>query len=141
MNILSLLRKSNPQDLDSVLVFSSITDSQTYGVKWDDMVAAISASISGIGAAGDTWEVQYNDNGAFAANPNFAWNIGTNTLQINGSIAVQLGNITSPAFNGVALTNLGAATSFLNASGNYSVPLANPAGNDEEIQFNSGGSF
>jgi hypothetical protein len=49
------------------------------------------------------------------------------------------GGVSAPSFNGVALTNAGDATNYLDATGNYSAPGA--AGNDEEIQFNSSGAF
>ncbi len=54
------------------------------------------------------------------------------------------GAILAVSVNGVTLDDAGAVTNFLNETGAYSVPpgaATNPAGADEEIQFNDNGAF
>jgi len=49
--------------------------------------------------------------------------------------------ITGTSVNGVTLSNAGAATNYLDETGNYSAPAGTPAGIDGQIQFNSAGAF
>jgi hypothetical protein len=79
--------------------------------------------------AGADTQLQFNDAGAFGANANLTFN------------AIS-GQLNAGSFNGVQLSNAGAATSYLDETGNYSTPGGvSPGGADTQVQFNDGGNF
>jgi len=87
--------------------------------------------------------VQFNDGGAFGGDSNFTFNKTTDTLSVN--------NISG------SLTRLSSGLSYLVAGSNITITSASngqvtvssaggggggtPAGSDQQVQFNSGGSF
>lgn len=74
--------------------------------------------------AGANTQIQFNNAGAFGASSSLTWN-GT--------------TLNATQFNGVALTTGGAATNYLDQTGNYSVPPTAVGGSDTEVQFNNAG--
>jgi len=135
MNILRLMVRNDISAVNSYMVFASANDQLTYRIGYDELVDNISASLGASLVAGADTEIQFNNNGEFGADSNFVWDYNTQTLSITGAA-----NATT--FNGVALTAAGAATDYLDGSGNYSVPpITSASGSDTEIQFNTGGNF
>lgn len=135
MNILQLTKRTDLTGLEGVFVFASANDQITYAMTYDNLIVNISNSIGASIVAGADTQVQYNDNGVLAADANFAWDKNTQVLSISGAI-------TATNFNGVALTAIGAATDYLDATGNYSVPpTAIAGGSPTEIQFNTAGAL
>lgn len=62
--------------------------------------------ITGVTAAGNTTEVQYNNGGTFAANSTFTFNYTTNTLQLQGpQVLGNIGTTPTATANSVTIYN------------------------------------
>ena len=93
-----------------------------------------------VAVGGSNGAVQFNDNGTFGGDANFTFNKSTDTLTVT-------------SISG-SLTRLPSGISYLVAGSNITITSASngqvtidstgggtPAGSDQQIQFNSGGSF
>lgn len=95
-----------------------------------------------VAVGGANGDVQFNDNGVFGGDSNFSFNKNTDSLTVN--------NISG------SLTRLSSGLSYLVAGSNITITSASngqvtidstgggggtPAGSDQQLQFNSGGSF
>ena len=135
MNILRLMVRNDISAINSFIPFASASDQLTYRIGYDELVDNISASLGASLVAGDDTQIQFNNGGVFGADANFAWDYNTQTLNI-------IGAANATTFNGVALDAGGAATDYLDGTGNYSVPpITSAAGAASQIQFNTGGNF
>lgn len=97
-------------------------------------------------AAGSNTQVQYNDNGALGASPNFTFISTNNTLTVTNLVTTQqayLGNVTNVTIlgglNGYFLQTDGAGNLTWAAAGGGG--NGTPGGSNTQIQYNDNGTF
>jgi len=127
--IVNFPRLSTLQGQNAVFVIGSDNNGQTYGVEFQTLLDEIGANIPSVGS---DQQIIFNEAGVYSANANLQFDYNTNELQVGGNIA-------GTAFNGVAISSIGAGSLYLADDGTYKTVTPTPAGADTEVQFNDGG--
>lgn len=103
--------------------------------------AASGGSGGNTNPGGATTQIQYNDNGNFAASPYFTFDSGTNTVQVGGKLIANAMQLGSGAYKFGSSSVYFATTATTNKTRLYTIPVTECSGvNFEIIGTDSAGS-